>query len=125
VLDDRVEERTEIGPGRGHVGGRGAGLGVGVENREVELVLVGVEIDEQIVDLVEDFLDPRVGPIDFVDNNNWRQPPLERLAQHEPRLRQRSFGGVDQQHHAVDHRQRALDFPAKVGVPGCIDDVDE
>ena len=35
-------------------------LGVGVEHRKIELVLGGVEIDEQIVDFVEHFLDARV-----------------------------------------------------------------
>ena len=49
---------------------------------------------------------------------------LERLLQDEARLRQRSFRGVDQQHHAVDHRQRALHLAAEVGVAGRVDDVD-
>ena len=31
---------------------------------------------------------------------------------------------VDQQHHAVDHRQRALDFTAEVGVTGRVENVD-
>ena len=44
------------------------------------------------------------------------QPRLERLAQHEPRLRQRALRRVDQQQHAVDHRERPLDLAAEVGV---------
>ena len=48
----------------------------------------------------------------------------QRLAQHEPGLRQRALGRVDQQHHAVDHRQPALDLAAEVGVPRRVDDVD-
>ena len=67
----------------------------------------------------------RIGPVDLVDDDDRRQPALERLAQHEPRLRQRSFGGVDQQHHAVDHRQRPLDLAAEVGVARRVDDVDQ
>ena len=50
---------------------------------------------------------------------------LERLAQHEPRLRQRPLRGVDEQQHAVDHRQRALDLAAEVRVAGRVDDIDE
>ena len=49
----------------------------------------------------------------------------QRLAQHEAGLRQRSLGGVDQQQHAVDHRQPALDLAAEVGVAGGVDDVDD
>ena len=48
---------------------------------------------------------------------------LERLAQHEPRLRQRPLGGVHEQEHPVDHRQPALNLPSEVGVPGSVDDV--
>ena len=65
------------------------------------------------------------GPVDLVDDDDRRQAPLERLAQHEPGLRQRPFRRVDQQQHAVDHRQRPLDLAAEVGVAGRVDDVDQ
>ena len=48
----------------------------------------------------------------------------EGLAQHEAGLRQRALGGVDEQQHAVDHDQAALDLAAEVGVAGGVDDVD-
>ena len=35
------------------------------------------------------------------------------------------FGGVDQQHDAVHHRQHALDLAAEVGVARRVDDVDQ
>ena len=49
---------------------------------------------------------------------------LERLAQHEPGLRQRALARVDEQQHAVDHEEAALDLAAEVGVTGRVDDVD-
>ena len=49
---------------------------------------------------------------------------LQRLAQHEAGLRQRALAGVDEQQHAVDHGQAALDLAAEVGVAGGVDDVD-
>ena len=52
------------------------------------------------------------------------QPRLERLAEHEARLRQRALARVDEQEHAVDHRQAALDLAAEVGVARRVDDVD-
>ena len=52
------------------------------------------------------------------------QAALERLAQHEARLRHRPFGGVDQQQAAVGHLQHALDLAAEVGVAGRVDEVD-
>ncbi len=86
-------------------------------------MLVGVEVEEQLVHLVHDLAHAGVGPIDLVDHENHGQLGLQRLAQHEPRLRQRSLGGVHQQQHAVDHRQPALDLAAEVGVSGGVDDV--
>ncbi len=54
--DDLLEEGLEVGAGDAGVCGGGAELAVGVEDGEVENRLVGVEIDEEVVDLVEDFL---------------------------------------------------------------------
>ena len=101
-----------------------AGARVRVDDRELDLRLVGVEVEEELVDLVDDLLDPRVRPVDLVDDEHDRQLQLERLAQHEPRLRQRPLARVDEQQHAVDHRQPALDLAAEVGVARRVDDVD-
>ena len=98
--------------------------GVGVDDRELDLLLVGVEVEEQLVDLVDDLLDARVGTVDLVDDEDHRQPALERLAQHEARLRERALGGVDEQQHAVDHDQATLDLAAEIGVAGGVDDVE-
>ena len=57
-------------------------------------------------------------------HHDRRQPGLERLLEDEARLGQRPLGGVDQEQHAVDHRQRALDLAAEVGVARGVDDVD-
>ena len=88
-------------------------------------MLVGcIQVHEQFVNLVHDFFRPRVLPIDLVDDGNRRQPSFQSFSQHEPRLRQTSFGRVNQQHDAVDHLQNALDFAAKISVAGRVDDVD-
>ena len=49
---------------------------------------------------------------------------FQRLAQNIARLRQRAFAGVDQQHDAIDHLERAFHFAAKVAVAGRVHDVD-
>ena len=69
-LDDLLEERLQVGAGDGEVLGRGADLAVGVEHGEVEHVLVGVEVDEEVVDLVQNFLRARVGTVDLVDDDH-------------------------------------------------------
>ena len=123
-LEDRLEQRLEIrrelvrrepGPSRARVR---------VDDRELDLRVVGVEVEEELVHLVHDLRRPRVGAVDLVDDEDDRKLQLERLAQHEPRLRQRPLGRVDEQQHAVHHRQRALDLAAEVGVARRVDDVD-
>ena len=106
------------------VGGSSASLGVGVEDGEIELVLLGVEIDEEVVDLVQNFLRARVGAVNLIDDNDRRKLGFESLAQNIAGLRQRAFAGVDQQHDAVDHFEGAFDFAAEVAVAGGVDDVD-
>ena len=48
----------------------------------------------------------------------------ERLRQHEFGLRHRAFGGVDEEHRAIDHVEDALDLAAEIGMAGRVDDVD-
>ena len=46
---------------------------------KLEDALVGVEIDEQVIDLVDDFLGPGIGAIDLVDDEDGRELGLEGL----------------------------------------------
>ena len=112
AFEQQVEQRVERGAG-GQAGTIGrpvhrrlALARHAVDDREVELVDLGVEVEEQLLDLVHHLGDAGVGAVDLVDHEDHRQPGLERLAQHEAGLRERPLGGVDQQQHAVDHRQR-------------------
>ncbi len=124
VRGDRREQRLEVLSVVTRVERSAGGLGVRVDDREFDLVLVGVEIQEQLIDLVHDLLRPRIGPVDLVHDEYDRQVSLQRLAEDEARLGKRSFARVDEQQHAVHHRERALDFAAEVGVPRCVDDVE-
>ncbi len=100
----------------GQVGGRDAGAAAGVDDREVGGVVVGAEFDEQVEHQRVDVADARVRPVDLVDDDDRLEPGGERLLQHEPRLRQRPFGGVDEHERTVGHLQDALDLAAEVGV---------
>ena len=60
VLDDRVEQRPQVLAGDAGVGAGDALARVGVEHGKLDLVLGGVEVDEQVVDLVQHLLRPRV-----------------------------------------------------------------
>ena len=96
----------------------------GVDDGELDLVLIGVQVEEEVVRLVDDLVDPGVGTVRLVDAEDHREPSGQRLAQHEAGLRQRPLGRVHQQHHRVDHGEAALDLTAEVGVARGVDDVD-
>ena len=87
AVDDGVEERPQVLARFADGHARRAGAGAGVDHGELDLLFVGVEVDEEVVDLVEDLLRPCVRPVDLVDDDERCQPPLERLAKHESRLR--------------------------------------
>ncbi len=65
-----------------------------------------------------------VGAVDLVDDEDGCELRFERLREDVAGLRQRAFGGVDEQNDAVDHLEGALDLTAEVGVAGGVDDVD-
>ena len=88
------------------------------------MLFASIEVNEQIVDLVEHFLRAGIGAVDLVDDHYGRQPGFQRLAQYVAGLRQRALAGIDQQHDAVNHFERALHFAAEVGVARSIHDVD-
>ena len=125
MADDEIEQRRHalvfgpLGTGR-----HPALLGRAVQDREIELLLGRIQRREQVENLVGDFGGAGVGAIDLVDDDDGFQPHLERLDDDEFGLRQRPFGGVDQDQRAVDHVEDALDLAAEIGVAGGVDDVD-
>ena len=123
-MEDGLEQRDEVRPDGVRRGAGPSGAGVGVQHGEAHLVFVGVEVEEELLDLVDDLGDAGVGSVDLVHDDHDRQARLERLAQHEARLRQRALGGVDQEEDAVHHRQGPLHLPAEVGVPRSVHDGD-
>ena len=78
-LDEQVEQRPQVLAGVVERGRGGPRLGVRVDNGEVDLVLVGAEVHEQLVDVVEDLGRSRVRAIDLVERHDHRQVPRHRL----------------------------------------------
>ena len=63
---------------------------------EIELIFTGPLLDERVEDLIQDFVGPRIGPVDLVDHDDRPDVARKRLAQHELGLGHRAFEGVDQ-----------------------------
>ena len=123
-LDEQVEQRSQVRARLGQVARRRPELGVRVHDRELDLVLVRAEVEEQLVDVVEDRARAGVAAIDLVDRHDHRQAAGHRLLEDVAGLRQRPLGGVDEEQHRVDHEQRALDLATEVGVARRVDDVE-
>ena len=123
-VDDGFKERLQIRARHSGVRGCGAGLGHGVEHGKIELVLVGVEVDEEIVNFVQHFLRAGIGTVNLVDDHDGGELGFEGLGEHVTSLRKGTLGGVDKQHHSVDHLERSFHFATKIGVAGGIDNID-
>ena len=124
VVEDELVERVEVLARAVELGVGPAGAAGGVEHGEVELVLVGVERDEEVEDLVQRPVGLGVGLVDLVEHDDGAEAEPQRLGGDELGLRHRALGGVDEQQDAVDHAEDALDLAAEVGVAGGVDDVD-
>ena len=121
---DRIEERREIRRAVPELPVGDTAFGIRVEDRKLDLLLRRIEVDEEVVHLVDHHLDPRIGAVDLVDDEDDGNLPGKGLLQHEARLRQRAFARIDQQHHPVHHVQAPLDLPAEIGVARRVHDVD-
>ena len=67
-----VEERAKVVGELVRIETGATGPRVGVDDRELDLALVGIEIEEELVHLVDDVLDARIRPVDLVDDEDHR-----------------------------------------------------
>ena len=124
IVDDGIEQRVEI---HARLVRRVAGdaLPRGAEQRRrFELLVRGVQVEQQLKHLVHDLLDAGIETVDLIDNDNDLVTQLQRLLQHEAGLRHGALRRIDEQQNAVDHLEDTLDLAAEIGVARGIDDVD-
>ena len=96
----------------------------GIYHGKVELMLAGPQTIEQLERLIENPVGARAVAIDFVDDDQRREPARERFLRDETRLRHRTVHRIDEQEYAVDHGQDPFDLAAEVGVSRRIHDID-
>ncbi len=58
-----------------------------INNRKLKLLFRGIEIDKKVINLVQDILDPCIGPVNLVDNKDWCEVKFKGLFQDKSRLR--------------------------------------
>src|SRR5665213_818360 len=124
VFHDGVEQRLHRAGDVGEFGFGVAQLGRAINERKIKLLIRRVERHEQFKHFIEHLLRVRVLAVNLVDDHNRFRAGFERLAQHEARLRLRTFGGIYDEQHAVNHVHDALDLAAEIRVAGRVHDVD-
>ena len=124
IVDDGVEKGFQVAAR--HVGlDGGSTLPPGAEEHGgIQLLIGGVQIQQQLQALVDDLVHPLVGAVDLVYHHNHLVAQLQGLGQHKPCLGHGALGGVNQQDNAVDHLQDALHLAAEVGVARSVHNVD-
>ena len=124
MIDDGLEQRFHVGPGRRRITGCPALDGGCVDHGEVQLRVGRPQAVEQVEGLIHRPLGPGARAVHLVDDDDRAQPPGQCLGGDETGLRHGAFHGVDQQEHGIDHREDALDLAPEVGMPRCVDDID-
>ena len=124
VGDDGFKERGHVATADVGVVARVAVQAGGVNYREIKLFVGGAEAVEEVEGFVQYPVGARAGAVDFVDDDDGVQSHVEGFLGDEAGLRHRPVHRVNQQQHAVHHGEDALDFAAKVGVSGGVNDVD-
>src|SRR5207248_2854034 len=116
VLDDCLKERRHVFIVFVQFAHGKTVLRAGINDREIELLIGCLELDEEIENLVQDFVRACVFSVDLVDDNNRFQFVLHRLAQNKTRLRLWPIMRIDDKQYAIHHFHDPLYFAAKIGV---------
>ena len=101
-----------------------AGLGARVDDGEIELLVRGMKLQEELKDHVEDLVGISVVAVDLVDNNDRLEAVLQRLLEHKFGLGLGAAEGIHHKEHSVHHLHDAFHLAAEVGVTRGVDNVD-
>ena len=96
----------------------------GEEHRELKLIRIGCQVQEEILQAAKGLIDARGRAVDLVDDHNRTQSALKCPRQDGAGLRHGAFNGVDKQEAPIGHVQDTLDLATEIGVAGGVDDVD-
>ena len=95
-----------------------------VHNGEIQLIFAGTQLVEQIKGGIDHIVRARARAVNFIDHHNRLQTQGQCFFGDKASLWHGAFHRVNEQHHAVDHGQSALNLAPKVGVSRGVHDVD-
>ena len=124
TFENRIEQRKDRLTRIVEIPDRPAVAAGSVKQRKLQLLVARIQLAEEVEHLRVDRIGPGVRLVDLVDDDHRAQIQLQRLVEHEPRLRHRPLGRIDEQDHAVRELQHALDLAAEIAVSRGVDHVD-
>ena len=123
-LKHNVQEWDQVGARLLQVKRCGASTRIGVDDREVDLLLIRTKVKEELIDLVNDLLDACVGAIDLVDHKDYRKRARKRLGEDIARLWERPLRRVNQEEYGVNGQEASFNLASEVGVAWRVHDHD-
>ena len=124
VVQNGFKQGFQVSPRLIGVLRRHPGPGGTEQNGRIQLFVGGIQIHEQLQHLVNDLVNPLVGPVNLVDHHNHPMSQLQSPAEHEAGLGHGALRRIHQQDDSVDHLEDALYLTAKVGVARRVHNVD-
>ena len=93
-------------------------------NRELQLIFICIQLNEQVQNFVNNFINTLVRAVNLVDYNNRFQVLFQCFTQYVFGLRHRAFISINQQQYAVNHGQYAFNLAAEVSMARGVQNVD-
>ncbi len=124
IVQNRFKEGGHVlSPGI-HIQGSNPCFGRSEDERAVQLLFTGIQIDKQFQHFINNFPWPCLRAVDFIDAYDNGKLQFQSLAQNEFCLRHSAFKGVHDENNAVYHFQDALHLAAEIGMARSIDNID-
>ena len=76
---------------------------IGIKDRKFNLLFRRVQVDKQIIHIIDDFINPGVVAINFINDEDDGQFFRQGFFHDETRLWQWSLAGINQEHGAIHH----------------------
>ena len=124
IFQNRVQERRQIFSHTVGIDGSSAGAAGAEQHRGIQLFIGSVQIHQKLQYLVDYFVYPRIGTVNFVYHNDDPMSQFHSSSQHKTSLRHRSLRSIHQKDYAVDHFQNPFHLAAEVRVAGGIYNID-
>ena len=124
IVDNGLKQGGQVGAGLIRTVGSGTLTAGAEDGRRVELLIGGVQLQQQLQHFVHHFMNPGIGLVNLVHRHDDLVAQLQGLLQHKPGLGHGAFGSVHQQDDAIDHFQNPLHLAAEIRVARGVHDVD-